>query len=153
LNGITPISILLNFSPIEFEDAGIEVGLFSYGRDGGQDASIYTPAYMTTHKFTGKERDRENSLKNLKLHRFFFPILTDTSMSALVFCVVPCSRSRSKIHVPSSGEPSNLHVHNVHRHQVFQLGALRGIQDEEPFAGTGVQGETVRQKSREGDGN
>jgi hypothetical protein len=36
LKGTATLSLLLNFSPIEFEDAEIDAGLFSYGADGKQ---------------------------------------------------------------------------------------------------------------------
>ncbi|HLE63268.1 MAG TPA: hypothetical protein VI750_09020, partial [Pyrinomonadaceae bacterium] len=45
------MSLLLNFSPIEFEDAEIEAGLFSYDTDGGQVLKQLRQQNWATHVF------------------------------------------------------------------------------------------------------
>jgi hypothetical protein len=45
------LSLLLNFSPIQFDDAEIEVGLFSYGADGEQVLKQLRQQHWSTHVF------------------------------------------------------------------------------------------------------
>ncbi len=51
LKGISAASLLLNFSPIEFEDAEIEVCVFSYGTDGEQVLKQLRQENRATHVF------------------------------------------------------------------------------------------------------
>jgi hypothetical protein len=45
------VSLLLNFSPIEFEDAEIEVGLFPYDADGEEALKALREENLATHVF------------------------------------------------------------------------------------------------------
>ncbi|MGD1102484.1 MAG: Piwi domain-containing protein [Terriglobia bacterium] len=51
MKGIAALSLVLNFSPIEFENAEIDVGLFSYGIDGDQVLKQLRQENWSTHVF------------------------------------------------------------------------------------------------------
>lgn len=51
MKGIHPLSLVLNFSPIEFDDANVEVGLFPYGADGQQRLKQLRQEHWSTHVF------------------------------------------------------------------------------------------------------
>jgi hypothetical protein len=48
---MVPLSLLLNFSPIEFADAEIEAGVFPYGVDGDQVLQYLRHQNWATHVF------------------------------------------------------------------------------------------------------
>jgi hypothetical protein len=59
LKGIASLSLLLNFSPIEFDDTEIEVGLFSYDADGEEVLRKLRQHNWATHVF---RRDGSNEI-------------------------------------------------------------------------------------------
>jgi hypothetical protein len=53
------VALLLNFSPIAFDDAEVEAGLFSYGADGGEVLKNLRQEHWATHVF---RRDGPNEI-------------------------------------------------------------------------------------------